>query len=128
MEYLPRGDLAIAVVQNGRFLDILDPEHKDNPGGAKGRRLHPEERFQDDVTLTFPASFFLHGADDSAVPIAGTDAFVEMVKARDGGGKVEYPRPPGDHGFDTEMGLYDGDPGNLWLREGAAFVEKAWLD
>lgn len=127
IEGLQRGDLAIAIVQHGRFLEVLDPDNKTDPSGQKGRRLHPEERLQDDPSLVLPTAFFLHGKDDRAVPIASTDAFVEIVRERIGEEKVVYARPPGDHGFENEMSLWDEDPEKAWLREGLAFVEKEWI-
>jgi acetyl esterase/lipase len=127
MEGLPRGALAIATVQHGRFLELLDPEHASNPEGTNGRKLHPEERILDDAFLQLPTSFFLHGTDDRAVPISGTDNFVNLLREKGyDEGRLLYRRPPGDHGFENDFSLYDEDADREWLKDGIEFVERKW--
>ena len=78
--------------------------------------------------LPLPPSFFLHGVDDTGVPIAGTEEFIKLLREKGyNEAKVLYKTPQGDHGFEGDFSLYDGDTGKLWLREGIEFVEREWL-
>ena len=128
MVELPRGALAIALVQHGRFTAVLGEDRDPTPGK---RRLHPEDRIIDGRKL--PPTILLHGIDDSAVPVDGSDAFVEFLKETKGvygleeGRKVDevlqYVKVPGDHGFDADMKIGD----EKWIDKAVEFIERHWL-
>ncbi|THH04847.1 hypothetical protein EW145_g5225 [Phellinidium pouzarii] len=124
-----RGKLAIAVVQRGRLVELLGDEKDPAPGK---RRLITEDRVKDGRKL--PPTFFIHGIDDSGVPIGVTDRFIELLKehkAVDGMEKgkadtevLRFARVPGEHGFDSDLGAESTE----WMKEGLAFVEQYWLN
>ncbi|KAL6886777.1 alpha/beta-hydrolase [Trichoderma evansii] len=115
-----RLDLALAVVQNGRFLDILG----DSPDlfileKLKRRRAAVSK---DSHESLFPHLYILHGEQDSAVPVDGTLKLIEYVKNIDPAAKIHTAIRPGDHGFD-----YTASPNDKWMREGLNFVLKEWI-
>lgn len=124
----PRGALAFALVQHGRFAEVLGEDRDPAPGK---RRLHPEDRVADGRVL--PPTLFLHGTDDSAVPVDGTDQFIELLREKRtvaglGEGKQEkevlgYIRVPGEHGFHSDVKIGDAE----WTEEAVSFIEGHWL-
>lgn len=125
----PRMQLAIALGQHGRFLEVLGTDRNPTPGK---RRIHPEDRIIDGRIL--PPALFLHGKDDSAVPVTGTKTFVELLRKHksiegltQGNGEDEVLKlvlEPGEHGFDGELGMNDTE----WMKDSIVFIEKHWLE
>jgi len=127
----PRGALAFAYVQHGRFLELLGPDRDPSPGK---RRVHPEDRIADGAKL--PPTLFVHGTEDSGVPVAGTDKFIALIRQHNSivppegntdskeWDSLMYARVPGDHGFDSGIGPEDV----AWVKKGLEFVDKIWLE
>ncbi|KAH8130095.1 alpha/beta-hydrolase [Trichoderma asperelloides] len=115
-----RLDLALAVVQNGRLLDILG----DSPDLFILEKLkHRTVAVSRDIHESlFPHLYILHGEQDSAVPVDGTLKLVEYVKNIDPAAKIHTAIQPGDHGFDCTASSKD-----KWMREGLDFVLKEWI-
>ncbi|KAL5497708.1 hypothetical protein ACEPAH_2639 [Sanghuangporus vaninii] len=123
-----RAPLAVALTQHGRYLEVLGTDRDPVPGK---RRIHPEDRIVDGKSL--PPVLFLHGADDSAVPVSGTENFVELLRKRkavqglDGGMDekkvLRLVVAPGDHGFENDFHIDEAG----WMEESMAFIEKHWL-
>lgn len=107
-----RIDLAVAAVQHGRFPEMLQ---------SNDTSLYPLETLESAKTY-FPPLFIYHGVNDSAVEAEGTRRFLEKYKEVMPEGKVLVKLEPGEHGFDSVVGL--DEP---WLKEGLEFVTKAWL-
>lgn len=114
-----RLDSAIAVVQNGRFLDLLGHEPE----------LFVLERIEAGLLPPreagkplLPPLFLLHGEDDTAVPVDGTKKLVNILQRSHPDTKFHVAIRPGDHGFDFPATTQDG-----WLREGLDFVTGPWL-
>ncbi|MCJ1251764.1 hypothetical protein MMC30_009002 [Trapelia coarctata] len=105
-----RIDLACAMVQNGRMLEFLGDD----------RVLFPVEMVKEVESM--PPTLILHGRDDSAVPVEGSERFVEAFKGKHPETPVWLNVQPGDHGFDGEATLE-----TEWLREDVAFVVEHWL-
>ncbi|KAL5514545.1 hypothetical protein ACEPAG_1861 [Sanghuangporus baumii] len=123
-----RMPLAIALTQHGRYLEVLGTDRDPAPGK---RRIHPEDRIVDGKLL--PPALFLHGADDTAVPLSGTENFVQLLRKRkavqglgEGMDEKKVLRlvvAPGDHGFENGFHIDETE----WMEESMAFVEKHWL-
>lgn len=114
-----RLDSAIAVVQNGRFLDLFGREPE----------LFVLERIESGLLPQrepgkplFPPFFLLHGENDTAVPVNGTRKLVSILQRSHPDTKLHVAIRPGDHGFDFPATTQDG-----WLREGLDFVTGPWL-
>ncbi|KAF7551735.1 hypothetical protein G7Z17_g4791 [Cylindrodendrum hubeiense] len=114
-----RLDLALAVVQNGRLLEILgeDPD------------LFPLERIAAPEFLSgghgkplLPPSCIFHGREDSAVPVEGTLKFVEILKRVNPTTRVKLVIRPGDHGFDALS-----TPDDPWLNDALSYTTREWL-
>ncbi len=71
----PRDPLPYAYIQRGRFLELLGPDRDPTPGK---RRVHPEDRLADGAKL--PPTLLVHGTEDSGVPVAGTDKFIDWIR------------------------------------------------
>lgn len=114
-----RLDSAIAIVQHGRFLEILG----NDPGlfvlEVIESRLFPSTKTANPL---FPPLFVLHGENDTAVPVDGTRKLVDLLRKGDADDKVHVVIQPGDHGFDFTATTKDS-----WLREGLDFVSRHWL-
>ena len=105
-----RWDLAIGIVQNGRYLEFFGTEPD----------LFPLEKL--DQVSSIPPMFIFHGNEDSAVPVEGSEKFVEALKSTHPATSVLLKTPPGNHGFDVPATLETD-----WLKEGLAFVSEHWL-
>ncbi|KAF4967991.1 hypothetical protein FSARC_4552 [Fusarium sarcochroum] len=114
-----RLDSAMAVVHNGRYLELLGQE----PELFVLERI--EERSSSDKTgkPLFPPLFLLHGEGDSAVPVEGTRKLVEILQRVDPNTRVHVAIQPGDHGFDFKATIQEP-----WLKEGLDFVSGPWLN
>ncbi|KAI8683412.1 Abhydrolase-3 domain-containing protein [Fusarium keratoplasticum] len=114
-----RLDSAIAVVQNGRFLDLLGRE----PELFVLERIEAGLMPQRETGMPLlPPLFLLHGKNDTAVPVDGTRKLVNMLQRLHPDTKFHVAIRPGDHGFDFSATTQDG-----WLREGLDFVTGPWL-
>ncbi|KAJ3532420.1 hypothetical protein NM208_g8446 [Fusarium decemcellulare] len=115
-----RLDSAIAVVQNGRFLELLGQEPELFVlERIKSGLLPPREAGK---TL-LPPLFLLHGEQDTAVPAEGTRKLADLLWKVDPQAKLHVAIQPGDHGFDFTATTRDA-----WLREGLDFVTGPWLN
>ena len=109
--YLPsRLDLTCSLVQNGRFLEFL----------GESRELCPVEMVASAEHM--PAVLILHGRDDSAVPVGGSERFVDALQKRLPGVPVRLDVRAGDHGFDGEATMEEE-----WLKADVDFVTGYWL-
>lgn len=114
-----RLDSAIAVVQNGRFLELMGEEPELFTLECIKRGSVPSKEVGKPL---LPPLFLLHGKDDTAVPVEGTRKLVELLKCKDPETKFHVSIQPGDHGFDFTATSKDS-----WLREGLDFITGPWL-
>lgn len=105
-----RFELAVAMVQRGRWAEFLGAEEELYP-------MKMVERVEE-----CPFMFFFHGTEDTSVPVEGAVRFAEKVNGRFGEGKCRLWTGPGEHGFDLPFKV--DDP---WMKEGLAKVTEAWL-
>jgi acetyl esterase/lipase len=115
--------LALAMVQNGRVLEVFGVGNKDDDD----HRLFPLERLaqKGSGSITpplFPPTLILHGSEDTAVPLSGTRKFVETLRNVDPSCDLRAIIRPGDHGFDAGATLE-----TPWLADALEFVSRAWL-
>ena len=105
-----RSDIMCSMVRNGRLLEFF----------GESKELCPLEM----VTLAghMPATFILHGNEDSAVPVSGSERFVEALKKTLPGSAIRLDVRPGDHGFDGDATLKEE-----WLKEDVEFITEHWL-
>ena len=109
-EFPVRLDLACAMVQNGRVLEFL----------GTGEELFPIELVSQAESM--PPILILHGSDDSAVPVAGSQRFVDALKKKLPESAIKLDIRPGEHGFDGDAKLED-----QWLSENVEFICGHWL-
>ena len=69
-----------------------------------------------------PAVLIVHGSEDTAVPVAGSERFVEALKRRLPESAVRLDVRPGDHGFDGDATMKEE-----WLKEDVDFITRYWL-
>ena len=105
-----RWELAVSLVQNGRYLEFFGTEPD----------LFPLERL--DQVRGMPPFFIFHGNEDSAIPVDGSKKFAAALKTAHPETEVKLETQPGNHGFDTMATLE-----TKWLNEGLAFISKHWL-
>ena len=105
-----RLELAIAIVQNGRFLEFFGREP----------HLFPLERLSQAKSM--PPTFIFHGSEDSAVPVEGSKKFVEALSKIHPETEVILKTPPGDHGVDVAVTVE-----TEWMKEGLALITQRWL-
>ena len=112
-----RMDLMLVATQQGQFRQFL----------GSHVTLYPMRMLEEGLVSPkdLPPTFILHGRQDSAVPVEGTEKFVRALEARDGGmGKVLVSVVDGDHGFDNADEVTRETD---WMRSGLAFVTEVWL-
>lgn len=121
----PRGALTFALIQHGRFADVLGQDRDPAPGR---RRLHPEDRVADGRVL--PPTLFIHGIGDSVAPVDATDQFTELLREKkavagleEGKEALGYIKVPGEHGFHSNVKLGDAK----WTDEAVSFIERHWI-
>lgn len=105
-----RVDLACAIIQNGRLIEFL---------GSDEALLPVEVVCKVD---SMPPLLILHGKEDAAVPVVGSERFVEAFKKKHPSTPVKLSLHSGDHGFDGEATLE-----TEWLKEDVDFITKYWL-
>ena len=109
--YLPaRLDLACSMVQNGWVTEFL----------GEAQELFPLEMVA--LVDSMPAVLIVHGSEDTAVPVAGSERFVEALKRRLPESAVRLDVRPGDHGFDGDATMKEE-----WLKEDVDFITRYWL-
>ena len=109
--YLPsRLDLACSMLQNGRVVEFL----------GRSKELFPVEMVA--LAEHMPAVLIVHGSEDSVVPVAGSERFVEALKKKLPDSAVRLDVRPGDHGFDGDATLEE-----KWLKEDVEFITGYWL-
>ncbi len=109
-EVTPRNDVAIRIVQNGRFLDFL----------GRQSEVFPVENVSRATKLP-PFVWLFHGRQDTAVPFYGSERFVEELRTLKPEVNVRFEGYEGDHGFDDDMTITEG-----WMKEGMTEVAKYW--
>jgi acetyl esterase/lipase len=105
-----RMDLAITIIQQGRFSEFL----------GKEPILFPIERLSQVESV--PPMFAFHGRDDSVIPVEGCEKFVEELRKTHPKTEVKLTIQSGEHGFDGEATIE-----TAWLKEGLDFVTEHWL-
>lgn len=120
----PRGALTFALIQHGRFADVIGQDRDPAPGK---RRLHPEDKIADGRVL--PPTLFIHGIGDPVAPVDATDQFIELLREKkavagvdDGKQETEvlgYIRVPGEHGFHSNVKSGDA----MWTDKAVSFIE-----
>ena len=75
-EFTDRVFLAISAEQHGRTPEFFGPERSTEKGK---RRMHPEDRIED--VYKVPPLVLVHGIDDLIAPVAGSDRFIDHVRA-----------------------------------------------
>lgn len=106
-----RLDITCSIIQNGRMLEFLGDR----------KELFPIEMVA--LAEHMPAVLIVHGKEDSAVPVGGSERFVNALKKKKlPGSAVRLDVRPGDHGFDGDATLKDE-----WLKEDANFITGHWL-
>ncbi|KAF5680610.1 hypothetical protein FHETE_384 [Fusarium heterosporum] len=114
-----RLDSAMAVVHNGRYLELLGQE----PELFILDRIEKLALALKSGESLLPPLFILHGDEDSAVPVEGTQKLVAALRRLDSDTLIHLSIRPGDHGFDSNATIHES-----WLREGLDFVLSHWLD
>jgi acetyl esterase/lipase len=107
--------LAISLVQQGVYKKFLG----DDPS------LDPVARLDTVRADIVTPILIIHGKDDTAVPIEGSEVWLEKAESQLGPGNVELIVQPGDHGFDGAPDITLETP---WLRDGLVRITKAWLE
>ena len=105
-----RLDVACSMVQNGRVVEFL----------GESKELFPIEMVA--LVENMPAVLIVHGKDDSAVPVAGSERFVEALKKKLPESAVRLDVRPGEHGFDGDATMEQ-----KWLKEDVDFITGYWL-
>lgn len=106
-----RNQLARTIVFHGRINEFMGTE----------KVVFPFLRVQDGATLPGRV-WIMHGKDDSAVPLKGSERFVELVGEKCPESQVRLTIRTGEHGFDAGAKLDEE-----WLKEGLEWLEGSWL-
>ncbi|KAM0552674.1 hypothetical protein ACHAPJ_007771 [Fusarium lateritium] len=114
-----RLDSAMAVVHNGRYLELLGEE----PKLFVLERIKAQASPNKTGNPLFPPLFLLHGEGDSAVPVEGTRKLVDILRRVDPKTRLHLAIQPGDHGFDFKATIQEP-----WLKEGLDFITGPWLN
>ena len=105
-----RSDIMCSIVRNGRMLEFFGDREE----------LFPVEMLA--VAEHMPAVLILHGKEDSAVPVGGSEQFVKALTQKLPKSAVRLDVRPGDHGFDGDATLQEE-----WLKDDADFITGHWL-
>ncbi|KAJ5495085.1 hypothetical protein N7539_000201 [Penicillium diatomitis] len=105
-----RSEMALRIVQNGRFLDFLGTDSN----------LFPLENISRATTMP-PFVWIYHGRQDSAVPYYGSERFVEELRRHKPDVKVRFEGHDGDHGFDAGLTISEG-----WMKDSIAELSQYW--
>ena len=105
-----RIDVAVSMVQNGRYLEFLGSDES----------LFPIELIA--KVDQMPPMLVTHGREDSAVPVEESERLVELYRKKHPNTPVRLNIQSGDHGFDGEATLE-----TEWLKKDMAFIVEHWL-
>ena len=105
-----RSDLAVRIIQNGRFLDYL----------GRQSEVFPVENISRAKKLP-PFIWIFHGRQDTAVPFYGSERFVEELRTQRPDVEVRFEGYEGNHGFDAGVTMSEG-----WMKDGMTEVCKYW--
>ena len=105
-----RSNIMCSMVRNGRLLEFLGQDRELFPLGMVALAKH------------MPPVLIVHGNEDSAVPVSGSERFVKALKKKLPGSAIRLDVRPGDHGFDGDWTLKDE-----WLKEDVEFITEHWL-
>ncbi|MCJ1432527.1 hypothetical protein MMC27_001884 [Xylographa pallens] len=105
-----RIDVAVSMVQNGRYLEFLGFDESLLPIEviAKVDRM--------------PPMLVTHGREDSVVPVGESERLVEVFRNKYPNTPVRLNIQSGDHGFDGEATLE-----TEWLKKDINFIVEHWL-
>lgn len=90
-----RSELAISIVQHGRYLEVLGPEEE----------LLPFRNLEKVGSGGVPAMWIFHGKGDTFVPVEGSERFVEVLRERHPEAEVKLSVVEGEHGCDNVEGV-----------------------
>ncbi|MCJ1385198.1 hypothetical protein MMC17_008319 [Xylographa soralifera] len=105
-----RIDVAVSMVQNGRYLEFLGSDESLLPIEAMAK------------VDQMPPTLVTHGREDSVVPVGESERLVKAFKHKYPNTPVRLNVQPGDHGFDGEATLE-----TEWLKEDITFIVEHWL-
>ncbi|EXJ57020.1 hypothetical protein A1O7_07364 [Cladophialophora yegresii CBS 114405] len=105
---------ALSIVQQGLYRKLL----------GEDKVLYPMERVEDVSAQNVPSILIIHGREDSAVPVEGSEKWAQKAREKFGEGKVDLIVQPGEHGFDTDPSVTLETP---WLKDGLGRITEAWL-
>ncbi|OQV01702.1 hypothetical protein CLAIMM_07007 [Cladophialophora immunda] len=106
--------LCLSMVQQGLMTKLLGEE----------RVLFPLETVEDVSPHQVPPVLVIHGRDDTAVPVEGSEKWVGKAREKLGDAKVALVVQPGEHGFDADENVTLDTP---WLKDALVPITKAWL-
>ncbi|PSN68279.1 alpha/beta-hydrolase [Corynespora cassiicola Philippines] len=107
---LSRFHMINQLVEDGVFLDYF----------PNIERVHPFDRVRNGWKM--PATFMIHGINDTIVPHDHSVRFAEEVRRQDPSAKVHVELQPGEHLMDIPLDL-----DHPWLAKGVKLVTEAWL-
>lgn len=109
---LARLALSLSLIQHGKYMDFF--------GDAK--ELFPFENLPR-VNKLPPFVWITHGRQDSLVPFAHSERFVEEIKKHHPGVNLRFDAHDGDHGFDNDSSI---NISSGWMKEGVDELLKHW--
>jgi len=119
-----RMSLATSVLLEGRFAELYT---RASENSQDRDLLFPIDRLNKEAKLPRGGVVILHGADDDAVPLEGSENFIkrarEVMKDKQGGDKLVLVVQPGGHGFDVSASLDD-----QWLSQALQAAVETWLE
>ncbi|KAK8011003.1 alpha/beta-hydrolase [Apiospora arundinis] len=104
-------DLLLSIIQQAWVPRLLDVQ--------KNKRLDVIKLL--DTLETMPPMWIIHGEEDSVVPAAGSQTFVNAMREKLPDVPIHVTIRPGNHGFELGLGLEEH-----WVRNGCRFVEQYW--
>lgn len=106
--------ITLSIVQQGLYPKYLGDE----------KILYPLERIDEVNAADVPSILIMHGRDDTAVPVEGSQKWTDKAKQKFGDDKVDLVLQPGEHGFDNDPSVTLEMP---WLKTALARITQAWL-
>jgi acetyl esterase/lipase len=110
-----RGDLSVAIIQQGRYVEFLGEDDALYPVERLKLRLHAEK--------PMPRLWIYHGRQDTGIPAVGSEVFVNHAAGLWPPSELRLHLPDGEHGLHKDKDLDTTD----WLRDGVEWIEEAWL-
>lgn len=119
-----RMSLTTSVLLEGKLAELYMRGSENSPNRGL---LLPIDRLSKEAKLPRGGVVILHGADDDAVPLEGSEKFIEkakeVMKDKQGGDKLVLAVQPGGHGFDVSASLDD-----QWLSQAFQGAVETWLE